>query len=676
MRSELKETYFCKDLPKEYFDLLPTGTVRQKMLPSDSRHNAVWDFMLCKNERDAYVALCGELSQPLSARLYHYDTATGDLKFLFDVSEETFVNQREIPPSKIHTSLSELPDGRILMTTHTTARAPIHPSWLFDSMYEHIHEAYQGSRMLIYDPADGSVKNLGIPVKHDTIYGGCYDAKHNAYFCTTFLKGNLYRIDLNDLSVMNLGQITEMGSFGVYTDHKNGIYTSSRSGHIWRIDTDTLEIKDLGIAASEKEDLYRWALHRMIAHWTAGKDGKFYFTMHFSDKLFRLDPDKQTFEAVAPLAPRGDWENTPPQVQKGHVFDSNNVLWYIVMRESSNTYPGGIAHLFRYDFLNGGEPEFMGVIGDTEMTCGAICHVGIDQNDVLYVPSGNHGEDMAWMMALDLRKIYEKRNQPKEKSRDVWSYCSFADGKDYYPCPDYEEVSARHFAFRKYIIEDGKWRSANAQSRVEFKDCQAFKVWEKLPVDSDHTITNIKFTGDTVYAQADGKTFKFENGGYTETAENVTFDKKELPELPETIKLPHRAGRKFLTEVTAAGQMADGRYFIGTADGVFALVDLQKQSCFALGAVGAEGKVHDIAVSADGKTAFAVMGDADDLGHLVVYDDQNGLRDLGRVCKELPNEVITSNTELSCVAVNSDGSCAAVGGRGRLGSVFIYTFEK
>ena len=61
---------------------------------------------------------------------------------------------------------------------------------------------------------------------------------------------------------------------------------------------------------------------------------------------------------------------------------------------------------------------------------------------------------------------------------------------------------------------------------------------------------------------------------------------------------------------------------------------------------------------------------------MVAYDNERGLRDLGRVCKEIPTEVITSNTELSCVAVNSDGSKAAVGGAGRLGSVFIYTLEK
>ena len=675
MRYDLKEEYFCKNMPQGFFDLLPTGTVRQKKLPSPTKHNAIWDFILCKNQRDAYIALCGELSQPLSVQLFHYDTVTEEIEFVFDAAKEFFVNPREIPPSKIHTSLSELPDGRILMTTHTTARSPQHPYWLFDSMYEHTHEAFQGSHLLIYDPVSKSVKNLGIPIKHDSVYGGFYDAKHNAFFCTTFLKGNLYRIDLNDMSVLNMGQTTEMGSYGVFFDNRGGIYTSSRSGHIFRIDSDTLEIRDIGIAGGKKEDLFRWDLHRLIAHWEIGKDGKCYFTMHFSDNLYVIDPVTLTMEVAASLAPLKEWRTASPQMQKGHVFDSNGVLWFIENRDSVNTYPGGIMHLFRYDFMNGGEIEYMGVIGDTEMTCGTTCHTAIDDNDILYIPSGNHGEDMAWMMALDLKQIYAKRNEKREKSRDAWNYCAFVDGKEYYPLNNFEEASQTYFNFRKYSIEDAEWRSANAQSRVIYRDCQAFKVWEKLEWKKDHTITDIKFEGNTVYAKAAEQIFRIADGEINAVSQEITFAEKVVPESLFSADLPSRAGRKFLSVPTAAGKMADGRYFVGSKDGVFSLVDLDTGSVFALGAIGAEGQVHDIAVSEDGKMAYAVMGDPDDLGHLVCYDARRGLRDLGRVCKEEPDEIITSNTELSCLAVNADGSKVAVGGKGRLGSVLLYSFE-
>ena len=61
------------------------------------------------------------------------------------------------------------------------------------------------------------------------------------------------------------------------------------------------------------------------------------------------------------------------------------------------------------------------------------------------------------------------------------------------------------------MIEDSEWRNANAQSRVKYLDCHAFKVWEKLDWNSDHTVTNIKFEGDIVYIKAANQIFKFDN---------------------------------------------------------------------------------------------------------------------------------------------------------------------
>ena len=223
MSELLREQYFASDMPDGYFDLLPQQAVRCVPFPAATKHNAVWDFLL-EEDGTAYVPLCGELSQPLSVQLYRFDTNSGNFHFCFDASKEFFVGNREIPPSKIHTSLSKLNDGRLLMTTHTTARSPRHPYWLFDSYFEHIHEGYPGSHMLIYDPENGTVKNLGIPVKRDSIYGGCYDPAHNAFFFTTFLKGKLFRFDLDKFELRDLGQITEGGSYCVFPDGRGGIF--------------------------------------------------------------------------------------------------------------------------------------------------------------------------------------------------------------------------------------------------------------------------------------------------------------------------------------------------------------------------------------------------------------------------------------------------------------------
>ncbi|MDD3154089.1 MAG: hypothetical protein PHS41_04420 [Victivallaceae bacterium] len=673
----LKEEYLTKDMPEGYFTLLPDGVARCVRFPSESKHNACWDYLLCK-DGTAYVSLCGELSQPLCVQLWRFDTKTGKFTMLFDTGREFYVSPREIPPSKIHTSLTEMPDGRILMTTHTTARAPGHPYWLFDSYFEHIHEGYPGSHVLIYDPVAKSVKNLGIPVKHDSIYGGCLDAKHNAFFFTTFLKGKLFRLNLDDLTLLDMGQITEMGSYCVVSDGEGHIYTSSRTGHIFRIDCDSLEISDLGIAGAQEEELYRWKLHRVMAHWTKGPDGNCYFTMHFSDKLYKLEPKTGAISVATTLAPGGKWRDAPPGMLSGHVFDSHGRLWFVMTRESVNDYPGGALHLFSCDLFGTGEIRFHGLVGAGEHASAIVCHMAIDENDVLQFPDGNHGEDMASFVSVDLGKLAAATgNAPRHASRDVWTYCSFADGADAYPKNDFEAASEKHWQFRRYMIEDAAWRGHFADTHVRPDHMEIARLWEQLPFADDHTITEVRFAADddTVEAVAGGRLFVWRAGKVSLTDAVPTASKTTpLPKLPTELAFPARSGRRHLAKITASATLSDGRMLLGSADGVFALFAPAAKTLYALGAVGAEGAVHQLAASGDGSVIYGIMGDPDDLGHLVRFDLRRGLIDLGRMVRSEPDSVLASNTELASIAVNGDGTRVAVGAAGRLACLYLCCF--
>ena len=680
MSELLREQYFASDMPDGYFDLLPQQAVRCVPFPSTTKHNAVWDFLL-EEDGTAYVPLCGELSQPLSVQLYRFDTNSGKFHFCFDAAKEFFVGNREIPPSKIHTSLSKLNDGRLLMTTHTTARSPRHPYWLFDSYFEHIHEGYPGSHMLIYDPENGTVKNLGIPVKRDSIYGGCYDPAHNAFFFTTFLKGKLFRFDLDKFELRDLGQITEGGSYCVFPDGRGGFFTSSRTGHIFRIDGSTLEISDLGVVGAEEEELYRWNFHRVLAHWTPGPDGKIYFTMHFSNNLYILDPETRKIDALS-LAPQGAWKKAPPHLPKGHVFDSEGVLWYLESRESANAYPGGTLHLFRRDIFHGGEPEYMGLVGIAEHNCAMVCHVAIDANDVMHFPDGNHGEDMAWMAAVDLKKVRGNAAEARERCRDVWAYCSFADGKEWYPGDDFEQASADYRRFRQYMIADAEYHAAFATSNVPAERVTVARCWERLPFEEDHTVRMLRFLADgalEIRCGSHGKWRFLLQDEVLHGPEHLSKEENPLPEvalpaIPDSLTLPARSGRRLLAGVTAAAQLADGWWLLGSADAVFSLWNPVDGTLFSLGAIGAHGPCRALAASGNGDVIYGITGDADDLGHIIRFDRRRGLCDLGRARHAPPDSVVASNTELSTLAVNFDGSQCAVGAAGRLATVYLFTF--
>ena len=56
-------------------------------------------------------------------------------------------------------------------------------------------------------------ENLGVPVPRESIYGSCYDPKYNALYMIGFRKGHVYRLDLNTHEVKDLGKQAEIFNF-------------------------------------------------------------------------------------------------------------------------------------------------------------------------------------------------------------------------------------------------------------------------------------------------------------------------------------------------------------------------------------------------------------------------------------------------------------------------------
>lgn len=93
---------------------IPEELTRFTQLPNQEGHNAVWDFVRSPDNR-FYVSVCGENEKPLTALLYEYYPKSGELRLIFDVAKVWIVDSQQMPPSKIHTSIDFLPDGRLIM---------------------------------------------------------------------------------------------------------------------------------------------------------------------------------------------------------------------------------------------------------------------------------------------------------------------------------------------------------------------------------------------------------------------------------------------------------------------------------------------------------------------------------------------------------------------------------
>ncbi|MFW6039259.1 MAG: hypothetical protein ACOC9P_02145, partial [bacterium] len=138
-------------LPSDFFKLIPQQAVRYTPFDVRVPHNAIWDFARAPDGR-MFLSLCAETTIPESAVVYEFMPQTGKLEACFELGSVCLPPARAIPPSKVHTSMGFLDDGRVSMTTNTTAPARTHQAWLPDSYYAHQWEGFPGSQVLIYDP--------------------------------------------------------------------------------------------------------------------------------------------------------------------------------------------------------------------------------------------------------------------------------------------------------------------------------------------------------------------------------------------------------------------------------------------------------------------------------------------------------------------------------------------
>jgi len=676
-------SYKCASMPEGYFELLPQEAVRYSKFPINTKHNAIWDFNW-GHDGKMYAALCGELGNALNALLYEYDRKTGSLELCFDAGRETMADPRMIPPSKIHTSITPIRDGKVIMTTHTTARSPAHPYWLFDQHYTHQWEGFPGSHVLVWDPVSGQCSNFGIPVARDSIYGACYDDRNNAYWFSTYLRGHLYRLDLETRKVEDFGQITEFGSYKFVKDRLGNMLISTRSGTVFHINVDNGSITDLGVLASETEKNPHWRGRRYLGHHADMPDGRIMLSVRCSDWLYAFDPETLGFERFGDFRPASFIQSAPWMMQKGLAFDSKGILWqasYCPMGESV----GSIAHLFRCDIMGGEEPEYVGLLGTPERVTACVSEMFMDPNDVLHIADSNHGEDMPGIIAVNThllqRSISNGTFRRTEQVRDIFAYLPYSDARDFYPLDNFDKDSAPYLALKK---ENGKYREflkKQANTRVLSEQAFGIRLWCQFGRGTASLVQNLEWSGpDSLMLQLPSGTYNTNASSNFQLLEKkdhsftLSGNKDNIPAVLKESQPPARQGRQFKARISAWARWGRDSWIFGTDDGCVALFREKTKSTYALGAVGVHGPVHQIAV-ADGH-CYGVSGDPKDLGNLFHYSDKTGLREAGRMMIIPDGEPVFSNSQPVRVAVSPNGGRVAVSVADELGCIYVFKSVK
>ena len=655
--------------PKEYFYDLPHEAIKHCLVKEEPEHNAIWDMKISPDGR-IFFSVCAELTESQYVRLYEYLPDENKVKLHFRFEDVVISRDREIRASKFHTSMAFMNDGRMIMATHTTARAPQHPTWMPESYYHHLWEGYPGSTLLIYDPDTGVVENRGILVPHESIYGGTYDKKHNVYYFGGMIRGHAYSYDLNTNRVEDLGQVTEYGAYYWCVGPDDHIYSSSHRGRLFRINVDTRKIEDLGCTFERCADnlsLIRNQLNN--AH--TGPDGKLYMQIAVGDKLYRFDCDTLQLENVGSYLPENfTWPHIHWMV--GLYFDADQVLWYCLFLFNNLGESSG-CRLCSWDILHGGKPQDHGIIGSDLRAVHCLSEVA-GKDDRLFVCDGNHLFDCVGMVQIDLKELRksEKANVQRVMCHDVAPYLSVKGGLEQYPYDDGEALSDTYLSYMDRLYEHRAVCDVN-QEVMRAKSCRVVTLWDTIGFDMPVQALEWQTDGSLIGFCGKEKTVKFTIADHKlQSFESAEYPAAEEPiALPQQVKLPCVPGRQYLAQPSAAVTMHDGSCMVGTKDGM--LCKVIGERVYSLGMACFNGPIHQLTTDQEGKVVYGVAGHEMDLGMIFQYDDENGLQWRGRNFVTTDTEPYSSgSTQPVCCALSPDGEWLAVGVADRMSCVYLY----
>lgn len=639
--------------------------------------NCCWDGILSP-KGEFYFSIGSENGHGGFAYLNRYDYDQNKIEYPVHSSDYLLHPKRAMPGSKLHTCIDFLPDGKIIFVNHNTDRAPGQPEWMPYASFSHVYEGFPGSSIFIYDPATGKTENMGIPVPRESIYGGVYDAKHNAYYMIGFFLGHMYRYDLTTRTVMDLGKAIEHCSHRIHLGPDGNVYGSTKSGYFFRVNTETNTIEYLEIRFPETEtNKYNNIWYRYVTDFYDLDDHTMLLILGWADDVFEYDTNTNTLTPYGKRIPADHlFAEAPGQITSFNTgIDKDGVLWYVLTALFIED-PGDKEYLvpsmlFRWDYRNpDAKPECLGVMGTVEHSVHVCSTIQIDkQRDILYATESTNYTDGPMVMAIDLKEFRLHCHERSGILKDSINFPKILPPEK-----------------RKEVVEEGMSRN-NDHAAFSTEDVYPIRVWTEFPgketassavigvcFEDDHTVWALTGDGKPEYA------VKIVDGAYvSRTALEVLdasfkawlMERCAPKEYAPIADLPHAAGRQYKAVPSAIADWNGGRQIVGTQDGLLALV--KDGDVFALGQAAPLGPVRAMCTNKEKTMLWGTVGDQDEFGRVFTYDDRRGLRQRGffRWSVRSENGICVGVDVLSSIALSPDEKWLAIGAQDRIGTVLL-----
>jgi len=698
-----------------YKTLINQTGVRCKMAPKEgSEHtNACWDALMAPDGK-FYFPLSSEGGFCGATQLAYFDYDKNEVVMCLDAKDVLLHPERKLPHSKFHTSLNAIPrhalypevaddpeDYLVIATTHSTDRAPQHTEWMPFGHHNHVWEGFPGSQIVVYDPKNGHAMTLGVPVPQESIYGAKYDPKHNRLYMIGFMRGHVYCYDLNERRVIkDLGKVAEIFCYRLVLGADGNIYGCTKSGQMFKIDTEKVEVENLEFHVPTFEDNYISATwYRYMVMGRNHPSGKYmYIAFAALPLMYKLEfaTGKVTpigrcipYDGIYELpAPDGTWH------PRAFDFDKDGVMWiaasvWSIHNDTPYTFPHA-AYLIRWDPDNGEAPFVCGLFGKPERLNMGVTEMEYDEkNDRLFWACSDNRPGGGGIDLAQFRKVYRERGPVSDDPRIQEHRLTE------------EELEARRIAIEKRAGEE------NAQSNPfqawHPEKVEAIRVWRSVPrlEVEDSKVIGMVFDPEAKDCRyklhvVSGKSGCFDTAAFvmeivdgavtkvTRFAEICDCYKKWLREniLPQpvsidpAIKLPEATGRRYRAKASCNVEWKDGKQFVGTLDALAAIVS-PDGSVYSLGNAAAYGPIRSMCTNKAKTHLWGVAGDDEDLGYVFEYDDVNGLRQRGIINYNIHGyfDGPTVANTLSSICLSPDEKYIAIGSCDRIAEVHVMVLD-
>ncbi|MBR2936978.1 MAG: hypothetical protein IKB80_00560 [Oscillospiraceae bacterium] len=689
--------------------------VRSRMAPmaDGSITNACFDGIVAPDGR-FYFPLSSESGECGTTKLAYFDYDQDKVIECFEAFDVLLHPVRKLPHSKFHTSLNIIPrhalypecpydemDYLVVGTTHATDKAPHHPEWLPFGFHNHVWEGFPGSQILVYDPKSGHAMTLGTPVPRESIYGAEYDPKHNRLYMIGFMRGHIYCYDFNTRQVIkDLGKVAEIFCYRLVLGADGNIYGCSKSGQLFKIDTDKVEVEHLEFHAPKT--LFGRECGLWYQYMIQGRNhpsGKYLYFVLSGNRtaMFRLEFATGEVTCVGDTIPKNGLFEEFGCVY-GFDFDKDGVIWY-TMQGKRGSFPPYVyfphSYLIRWDPDNGEEPYVCGLLGRPERIQAYVTELEYDHNNdrLFWVDTVSGSKMRPSAGGVDLaqfRKVYRERGPV---SNDFRAHDRLMTE---------EELQKYEERIKKGISTEENSADNPFQAWTPDK-VEAIRVWRSLPrlEVEDSKVIGMAFDKKSKDYRwklhvVSGRSGDFETAAFVmELVDGVVTKTQRFSEIDETykawlrenilpqpvnfdesIKLPEATGRRFRAKASCVVDWNNDRKFVGTLDALAAIVSADG-SVYSLGNAAAYGPIRSMCTNKAKNHLWGVAGDDEDMGYVFEYDDVNGLRQRGIINYNIPNfsDGPSVANVLSSVCLSPDEKYLAIGSCDRIAQVHVMVLD-